>query len=83
MNLSSNIQEETSHGFTCEGGEWVTRGFIALKPSRRKPASIGETGGRNCSKTRSFSVNLSTSIGTWKGNGIEFYFSLLCRSVTI
>jgi len=49
---------------TSEKGEWVTRGLIALKASRRNPASKGETGDRYCSRTRSLSINLSASIGT-------------------
>jgi hypothetical protein len=49
-----------------EEGEWVTRGFIAPKASRRNPASKGEAGDKYCSKTISLSNNLSASIGTWK-----------------
>lgn len=37
--LSSKNVDEVSHIFTSEEGEWVTRGRIALKPSRRNPAS--------------------------------------------
>lgn len=47
-----------------EEGEWVTRGLIALKASRRNPASKGEAGDKYCSRTRSLSINLSASIGT-------------------
>lgn len=61
--LSSKNVTDVSHLSTSEDGEWVTRDFIALKESRRNPASEGEAGGKYCSKTRSLSINLSASIG--------------------
>lgn len=64
MNLSSRKLDDVSQIFASEEGEWFIRGFIAEKPSRRNPASIGEPGSRYCSTTRSLSVNLSASVGT-------------------
>ena len=49
----SQTQNSFSHVNESEEGEWVTLGFIALKESRRNPASEGDAGGRYCSKTRS------------------------------
>lgn len=64
MCLSSKHVRDESQKSALEDGEWVTRGFIALKASRRNPANKGETGERYCSKTISLPVNLSASIGT-------------------
>lgn len=69
MCLSSKNVTDVSHISISEYGEWLTRGLIALKASRRNPASKGEAGGKYCSRTRSLSKSLSTSIGTWKTKG--------------
>lgn len=66
MSLSSNNVADASQIRAFDDGEWVTRGFIALKASNLNPASLGETGDRYCSKTRSLFISLSASSGTWK-----------------
>lgn len=61
MNLCSKTVDTASNA----EGECFNRGFIALKPSSRKPAATGEDGDMFCSKTRSFSINFSDSIGAY------------------
>ncbi|CAL1390808.1 unnamed protein product [Linum trigynum] len=65
MCLSSRNVADVSHVSTSEDGEWMIRGLIALKASSLNPASKGVVGGKYCSKVRSLSISLSTSIGTW------------------
>lgn len=64
MSLSSKNVIGVSQIFKSEEGEWVTRGFIALKASKRNPATKGEAGDKYCSRTRSLTLDLSASIGT-------------------